>query len=77
MKEENTKEESIQASGQSMSLRLDYVPISEDDSPLKVMIEDDSPEKFHINDDSATKVIVDDDPSNKLIINDEKLIVIL
>ena len=82
-KEENNKEdkeEIIQAPGQSKSIEdqlwlPDSVPISEDDSPLKVIVDDDSYAKFHVNDDSATKVIVDDDPVNKVIVNDEKLIV--
>ena len=71
------KEEIIQAPGQSKSIddqlwMPDSVPISEDDSPLKVIVDDDSHEKFHVYDDSATKVVVDDDPSNKVIVNEEK-----
>ena len=75
-KEGNNKVEFIQeAPGQSKSVedqrwQDSLVPISDDDSPLKVMIEDDGTEKYHVHDDSATKVHVDDDPINKVIVDD-------
>ena len=72
-KEGNNKVEFIP--GQSKSVedqrwQDSLVPISDDDSPLKVMIQDDGTEKYHVHDDSASKVHVDDDPVNKVIVDD-------